>query len=189
MNQNDDVREGVSSAWSAGFYPIIIRKNDSFCVYLPEWKLSGEGATLDEAYQQFEANKRAVELRGEKYGLAFLTPEAYPTMKKKSFYQELALSFLKSSISVFAIVLIVVLLLPNLGAVFGHQIKNIIPADVRNPKFWAIEFPAKVNARLDALAPEDEERIRREWGRLLDRALLAWKPVVSTDHEEKPSHP
>jgi len=188
MNQDKNVKDEKSSVEAAEFHPIIIRRNGGFCVYLPEWKISGEGGTLEAAYEQFEANKKALELRAEKYGLATLTTDPYPTLKRKTFYQELALSFVKSAISVFATVLVIVLLLPNIGAAVGYQIKNIIPAELRDPKFWAIQFPSQVNAKFDRLTPEEEEQMRREWNRLLVRTGPIWRPFVSTTDKTKPSH-
>lgn len=189
MKEYEDVKEGKFSVGTVDFYPIIIRKNDGFCVYLPEWKVSGEGVSLEDAYQQFETNKKTVELRAEKYGLATLTPDPYPMLKKKWFYQELALSFVKSAISVFATVLVIILLLPNIGAAVGYQIKNLIPTEFRDPKFWAIQFPSQVNARLDRLAPEEEEKMRNEWNRLLVRTAPMLSPLASTANKPKPAHP
>lgn len=189
MSQHANVKEENSSVGAANFYPIIIRKNDGFCVYLPEWKISGEGASLEDAYLQFEANKKTIELRAEKFGLATLTPDPYPTLKNKSFYQELTLSFVKSAISVFATVLVIILLLPNIGAAIGYQIKNIVPSELRNPKFWAIQFPSQVNAKLDRLTPEEEEQMRREWNRLLVRTAPMLEPLGGTTDKTKLSRP
>lgn len=189
MSRHANVKEENPSVGAMDFNPIIIRKNDGFCVYLPEWKIGGEGASLEEAYLQFEANKKTVELRAEKFGLANLTPDPYPTLKNKSFYHELALSFVKSAIGVFATVLVIILLLPNIGAAVGYQIKNIIPSELRDPKFWAIQFPSQVNAKLDRLTPEEEEQMRREWNRLLVRTAPMLEPLISTTDKIKPSRP
>lgn len=160
------------------FHPIIIRRNDGFCVYLPEWRLSGEGSSLEEAYRQFEIDKKAFEARDLKYGLSAVTPEPYPTFKKKALLQELSLSFAKAATGMGAAILVAILLLPNIGAAFRNQAKAFLPAEMREPTFWIIQFPAKVNAQLDRLQPAEADQMQREWGRLIERTRFVWKPLA-----------
>lgn len=168
------------SAESRGFHPMIIRKKDCFCVYLPEWKVSGAGASLEEAYRQFELNLKTVEAHAAEFGLSALTPEPYPLLRKSAVLQELALFFVKVASSAFIVILLVVLLLPNIAAALRHNLKEmlpkeIIPIELKDPKYWAIQFPEQMNARLDRLKPEEEEQMRKEWNKLLGRTV----PVVS----------
>lgn len=184
-NKSENIKVNDSSDKEKGFYPVIIKKEEGFCIYLPEWRISGEGTSLEDAYKQFEANKKAVELRSEKYGLATLATDPYPKISKRSFYHELTLSFAKSAIGAFALVLVIILLLPNIGAAFNHQIKNIIPLELRNAKYWAIQFPAKINAQLDRVSPEEEVRIRREWGKLFERTTPILRHELSIPYRDK----
>ena len=180
MLRDETDGEKPTSAASKGFHPLIIRKQDSFCVYLPEWKVSGVGRSLEEAYQQFEQNLRSVEAHATEFGLAALTPEPYPVLKKAVVLQDLALFFVKVASTAFIVILLVVLLLPNIAAALRHNLKEvlpkeIIPAELKDPKYWALQFPAQMNARLDRLKPEEEEQMRNEWNKLLGRTV----PIVS----------
>ena len=169
------------------FYPIIVQRRGNFCVYLPEWKISGEGATLEEAFRQYEVNKKATEERLAKFELATVTPEPYPTIKMTAVLQDLILYLVKAASSAFVVILVVVLLLPNIGAALKHQIRGLVPLE---PKFWAIQFPSQLNARLDRLKPEEEEQMRNEWNRLLERTLPIWSPLTNRLPEKaKPDRP
>lgn len=163
-----------------GFHPLIIRKDDSFCVYLPEWKVSGLGLSLEEAYRNFEHNFKAVEASASEFGLAALTPEPYPVLRRGVVLQDLTLFFVKVASSAFIVILLVVLLLPNIAAALRHNLKEmlpkeVIPVELKDPKYWALQFPAQINARLDRLKPEEEEKMRNEWSKLLGRTI----PIVS----------
>lgn len=165
---------------SKGFHPLIIRGENNFCVYLPEWKVSGVGVSLQDAYTQFEKNFKAVQENAADFGLAALTPEPYPMLRKGVVLQELTLFFVKVATSAFIVILLVVLLLPNIAAALRHNIKEMFPkeiiaAELKDPRYWAVKFPAQMNARLDRLKPEEEEQMRNEWNRLLGRTV----PIVS----------
>jgi hypothetical protein len=180
MLRDENNGQKSSSVESKGFHPVIIRKDDSFCVYLPEWKVSGVGDSLEAAYLQFEQNLKAVEAHAAEFGLSALTPEPYPLLKKRAVLQDLALFFVKAASSAFIVILLVVLLLPNISAALRHNLKEmlpkeVIPAELKDPKYWAIQFPAQMNARLDRLKPEEEEKMRNEWNKLLGRTV----PIVS----------
>lgn len=192
MIRNETDTKNASSIESKGFHPLIIRKEDSFCVYLPEWKVSGVGSSLEEAYRQFEQNCKAVEAHAAEFGLSALTPEPYPVLKRGAVLQELTLFFVKVASSAFIVILLVVLLLPNIAASIRYNLKEmipkeIIPVELKDPKYWALQFPAQMNARLDRLKPEEEEAMRNEWGRLLGRTV----PIVSplTCQPQKKSTP
>lgn len=172
---------------SKGFHPLIIRKDDSFCVYLPEWKISGVGTSLEEAYRQFEQNCKAVEAHAAEFGLSALTPEPYPVLKKGAVLQDLTMFFVKLASSAFIVILVIILLLPNISVAVRHNLKEIITTELRNPRYWALEFPAQVNARLDRLTAEEEEKMRNEWSKLFSRTA----PIVSalTCQPQKQSKP
>lgn len=180
MIRNETDAKKSFSIESKGFHPLILRKDDSFCVYLPEWKVIGVGASLEEAYRQFEQNCKAVEAHAAEFGLSALTPEPYPVLKRGAVLQELTLFFVKVASSAFIVILLVVLLLPNIAAALRHNLKEmlpkeIIPVELKDPKYWALQFPAQMNGRLDRLKPEEEEKMRNEWSKLLGRTV----PIVS----------
>ncbi|CAI8285007.1 MAG: Uncharacterised protein [Gammaproteobacteria bacterium] len=171
------------------FHPLILRKDGSFCVYLPEWKVSGVGSTLEEAYRNFDQNYKAVEARAAKFGLPALTPEPYPILKRAAVLQELSLFFFKIASSAFIVILLVVLLLPNIAAAIRHNLKEmlpkeIIPIELKDPKYWALEFPSQMNAQLDRLEPKEEEKMRNEWSELLGRTVPIVSPMNSQPKEE-----
>lgn len=180
MLRDETDGEKFPSAASKGFHPLIIRKKDSFCVYLPEWKVSGVGSSLEDAYLQFEQNLQEVEAHAGEFGLSALTPEPYPVLRKGAVLQDLALFFVKVASSAFIVIVLVVLLLPNIAAALRHNLKEMLPkeiisAELKDPKYWALQFPAQMNARLDRLKPEEEEQMRNEWNKLLGRTV----PIVS----------
>jgi hypothetical protein len=187
--------EKLPSAASKGFHPLIIRRQDSFCVYLPEWKVSGVGSSLEEAYLQFEQNLKAVEAHAVEFGLSALTPEPYPVLRKEAVLQDLALFFVKVASSAFVVILLVVLLLPNIAAALRHNLKEMlpkemIPAELKDPKYWVLQFPAQMNARLDRLKPEEEEQMRNEWNKLLGRTVPIVSPLTCQQQAKiKPARP
>ena len=175
------------------FHPLIIRNNDSFCVYLPEWKVSGTGRSLDAAYLQFMNNMKAVANQNETFGLSALTPDPYPTLTKRAVIHDLSLFLVKIAASALILIFLIVILLPNLSASFHHAIKGVI----KDPKYWALDFPAKVNARLDSITPELEEKMIRDWKTLIERiapiftsilapqngAIIQREPVADSQHQ------
>lgn len=195
MLRDENDAQKPSSAESKGFHPVIIRKKDSFCVYLPEWKVSGAGSSLEEAYQQFERNVKAVEAHAAEFGLSALTPEPYPVLKKGAVLQDLTLFFVKVASSAFIVVLLVVLLLPNIAAALRHNLREMLPkeiisAELKDPRYWAIQFPSQMNERLDRLKPEEEEQMRNEWNKLLGRTVPIVSPLTCQPQAKvKPARP
>lgn len=171
---------------AGGFHPLIYRKGEDFCVYLPEWKVSGVGASLDEAYIQYERNLEMVRDRSAEFGLGDLSPEPNPIFKRREVLHELSLFFLKVASTAFIVILTVVLLLPNISAAFRHNLQAIWSAEMKDPKYWALQVPEKLNAKLDRLSPEEEEKIRNEWGRLTGRILPIFS--ASTCQTDVESH-
>ena len=189
MTVNDTDEKESLSIESNEFHPLIIRKDSSFCVYLPEWKVSGVGPTLEEAYQEFEQNTKAIKAHAAKFGLSALTPEPYPVLKRTAVLQELKIFFIKMASAVFTVILLVVLLLPNISAALRHNLKEmlpkeIIPVELKDPKYWALQFPAQMNDRLDKLKPEEEEKMRNDWNRLLGRTLTIVTPTTPQQKED-----
>jgi len=165
------------------FHPLIVRNDDSFCVYLPEWRVIGVGSSLEEAYREFEEKCGIIEAHCKEFGLSAFTPEAYPVLAKGAFLSEFMLFFLKAVTGVFVAILLVVLLLPNISAALRHSIEEILPKEViltklKDPRYWALQFPTEVNARLDQINPEDEEKMRIEWGKLLSRTVPVASQIV-----------
>ena len=164
------------------FYPLIIHNNNGYCVYLPEWRISGTGISLDEAYRKFEQNFKAIEEHAEMFGLATLTPEPYPQLKKRAILQDLALFYIKVASSALIVILSIVLLLPNISAAVRNSLKEmlpkeIIPIEMKDPKYWALRFPEEINTKMDKLKPEEEKIMKKEWNKLLNRTL----PILNTN--------
>jgi len=151
------------------YQPMIIRNSSGFCVYLPELNIMGIGDSISEAYAQFESKFQEEELRSSEFGLSAFKSEPYPSLKRQSLLNELAIFGAKVAVSAFAIIFVVVLLLPNISAAIKHNIREIIPMELRDPRYWALQLPEQINARLDRLKPEEEAQIQKEWGRLIGR--------------------
>jgi hypothetical protein len=116
------------------------------------------------------------------FGLQVLAPETYPGLKRSAIFQELMLFWIKVGSSALIAVLTVVLLLPNISAALRHNIKEIIPKEIfspelKDPRYWAIQFPSQMNARLDRLKPEEEAQMRNEWNKLLGRTVPIFSPL------------
>ncbi len=176
MSQSDNskISSGSSSAQS---HPFIIAADGGFCVHLPEWNVSGEGTTVEEAYRNFEINRAAFEQRSQKYGLSSATASSYAIVRKPLFWQELSLFFMKTGVAAAAVIIVVVLLLPNLGAAVRHQVEALVPATLKDPLFWAVQLPTKINGRFDRMEPADREQMNREWNKLIDRSAPALRAL------------
>ncbi len=148
------------------FHPLIIQKDDSFCIFLPEWNIAGEGKTLEDAFRQFEMQKQSLQMRSAKYQLATISTEPYPALKRGKILQDLTLFFMKTVMATFAVILIGILLLPHIGAAVRNQ---IFPTSEGILNRWAIDFPTKLNNRLNRITPEEEEKMREQWSKLLKR--------------------
>jgi hypothetical protein len=161
------------------YQPIIIRNDSEFCVYLPELNIKGVGGSISDAYAQFESNFHKEELQSAEFGLSALKSEPYPSLKRKNLRHELALFCTKVAVSAFTIILVVVLLLPNISAAIKHNIRESIPMELRDPRYWALQFPEQINARLDRLKPEEKEQIQKEWKSLILR-IQSVAPQLNT---------
>jgi len=155
--------------YGMNYQPIIIRNDNSFCIYLSELNIRAVGDSISEAYAQFESKLREEELQAEEFGLNTFKAEPNPSLKRKNLLHELAMFGTKVAVSAFATILVVVLLLPNISAALKHNIREAIPMELRDPRYWALQFPEQINARLDRLKPEEEAQIQKEWGRLIGR--------------------
>ena len=151
------------------YQPIIIRNDSGFCVYLPELNIKGVGCSITDAYAQFEGNFDKEKLQSTEFGLSAFKSEPYPSLKRKNLLHDLALFGTKVAVSAFTIILVVVLLLPNISAAIKHNIREAIPMELRDPRYWALQFPEQINSRLDRLQPEEQKEIGAQWGKLVER--------------------
>ena len=154
---------------AGGYRPIIIARDNGFCVHLPEMNIRGEGQTVEEAYRQFTANLAGYGQRSKTYGLAAAGP-LYTPLRKSALWQELSLFLTKTAVAAAAVIIVVVLLLPNIGAAIRHQVSAMVPATLKDPLFWMVQFPTKVNGRLDRMEPADAAQMNREWSKLIERS-------------------
>jgi hypothetical protein len=182
MNQCESGPGEATFIMAKGIHPMVIRKTSGFCVYLPEWRVSGVGPSLEDAYRDFESKMSVAERNDAEFGLQVLAPETYPGLKRSAIFQELMLFWIKVGSSALIAVLTVVLLLPNISAALRHNIKEIIPKEIfspelKDPRYWAIQFPSQMNARLDRLKPEEEAQMRNEWNKLLGRTVPIFSPL------------
>ncbi len=79
---------------------------------------------------------------------------------------------MKSVLSVIAVILIVVALLPNINAAFRSQVSSFFSAELKQPKYWAIQLPTHINNQLDRLNMEEEEKMFTEWNKLKERTSV-----------------
>jgi len=174
-NNNSDV--GIPS----NLHPTIIQNENGYCVYLSEWRVSGIGETLDGAYRQFQENLKLIQLNNSKFGLAYLTTDAYPTIKNGDIRRDLVLFFSKVAASVVIVIALVIALLPMINAALKNTLsqstQGIISAESRDPRYWALKFPTDINARLDAMSTEEREKMFKEWNQLITRTSLLWRPL------------
>jgi hypothetical protein len=179
MSENNMQGSGGNS-FANEFHPIIIGRENGFCVHLPELNISGEGKTVEEAYRQFEINRATFEQRNKTYGLATVGPQPYSPVRKPVLWQELSLFFTKTVVAAAAVLIVVVLLLPNIGAAARYQINALVPASLKDPMFWMVQFPTKVNGRLDRMEPADAAQMNKEWGKLIDRSTPVLRALKCT---------
>jgi hypothetical protein len=59
----------------------------------------------------------------------------------------------------------------------SQSAQGIISAESRDPRYWALKFPADINARLDAMNTDERETMFKEWNQLITRTSLLWKPL------------
>jgi hypothetical protein len=167
-----DLRSDGASP-GAAIHPVIIDGGATVCVYLPGANVSGEGVSVDDAYRQFKINYAAFEQRERTHGLAAVRPQPFAPIRKPVLWQELSLFFTKTAIAAAAVIVVVVLLLPNIGAAVRYQVNAIVPAQLKDPAFWMVQFPAKVNGRFDRMEPAEAEQMKKDWIKLLERATPA----------------
>ena len=153
----------------SGYSPAIIAGANGFCVHLAELNISGEGTTVGEAYRRFTENLAAYEQRSKVYGVAAVG-STYTPMRKLVLWQELSLFFTKTALAATAVIVVAVLLLPNIGAAVRYQASAMVPATLKDPLYWMVQFPTKVNRRLDRMEPADAAQMNSEWNKLIDRS-------------------
>ena len=168
------------------YQPIIIRINSRFCIFLPELNIKAIGNTIEEAYEQYEKKLQEENQLNADLDINALISEPYPTLKHKKLLHELAFFSVKVTISIFSFILVVVLLLPNISAAINHSIREAIPIELRDPRYWALKFPEQINARLERLKPEEQEQIGEQWAKLKERVQsLSGQTVACTNNKVK----
>jgi hypothetical protein len=170
MMDNNTMQGSEGTSPTNGSHPIIIGRDNGFCVHLPELNVSGEGKTVEEAYREFTANLAAFKQLSKNYGLGTIGLQ-YAPVRKTALWRELSLFFTKTAVAAAAVIIVVVLLLPNIGAAVRHQVSAMVPATLKDPLFWMVQFPTKVNGRLDRMEPADSAQMNKEWSKLLDRSM------------------
>lgn len=167
--------------FSERFNPLILKKNNSFCVYLPEWKISGVGLTLEDAYNEYSKNLKSTCDHFNKFGLSNLTSEPYPKIKNREIKRELTIFLSKVFLSSIVIVMIAVALMPIMSAALKDALKKtsdgLISAELRDPRYWAVKFPSDINEKLDRMSEEERKKMLAEWNELLTRTSPLWKPL------------
>ena len=169
------------------FNPLIVRNKDSYCVYLPEWRISGVGVTLDEAYEDYRKKFNKVFDDFNRFGLSNLTPEPYPNIKNGEIKRSLTLFLAKVTLSVVIIALTLTALLPIMRAALNDALRNsansLISAESKDPRYWALKFPADINEKLNKISEEDRNKMFKEWNELLIRTSPLWKPLKCNSKE------
>ena len=144
------------------YTPIIIQNEAGFCVYLPGKGISGEGATLDDAYKEYLGNLTDNEKRAERYSLATITQDPYPIIKHRDVVRELITFWLKAVSAFIIVIIVLVLLLPNIRAAAEYQISE-------SARFVAFDLPQILITKIDKLKPEEEAKISAEWGQVIKK--------------------
>jgi hypothetical protein len=166
---------------SSKFNPIIIKNKNGFCIFLPEWKISGAGATLEDAYFEYNQSLKEKEDSFNKFGLATLSAEPYPNLKNADIRRDLILFLSKVALSTIIIIAVFIALLPIMRAALRDALTQstqaLISAESRDPRYWALKFPTDINAKLNRMSPEDREKMLKEWNELLTQTSPLWKPL------------
>lgn len=182
MNDKIVYTEAEENKLSDKFTPLIIRNCNGFCVHLQELNISGEGKTLEDAYQQYENNKKQLEARVSRFGLEAVTVEPFPTIKRGVLLRDLTYFFTKTVLGSFAVILVIIILLPNISNAVSHQITTVLNAVIRpefqNAKFWATELPEKLNIQLDRLDSKEEAKMAAEWNKFYNRVNPILGPLL-----------
>jgi len=158
------------------FRPIIIDNDDSFCVFLPEKDIVGEGPTLNEAYSNFREVLAQRTNQEARYELADYSNDPFPYHRKTFFLRELGTFWLKVSTGVALACFILVLLLPVMRTAIEHHvakvadtISNEISFNLLSKKFWAINVPTRLNQQYSNLSAAELDQLKAEWQLLLTR--------------------
>ena len=139
-----------------------------------EFRLKPE--SLDELYLEYQetlAQRLSLE---ESYEITGSGQEPYANLRYQRVFQELGVTLLKTASVVLIAVLIVVLLMPVIRASLSHHTKTIVAEftptisnELYSAKYWAIEVPSRLNERYDQLSVVEQDRMKKEWSKLLAR--------------------
>jgi len=156
--------------------PVIIDNDDSFCVFLPEKNVLGEGSTLEEAYCNFREVLAQRTNQEARYELADYSNDPIPHHKKTFFLRELGTFWLKVSTGIALACFIFVLLLPVIRTAIEHHATKVVntisadlPIELLSKKFWAITVPTQLNQNYSNLSAAERNQLKSEWGLLLTR--------------------
>lgn len=150
-------------------FPIISSSGSEYCVYSYKYGILGTGKSITDAYEEYKNKLSVQEELLENFGLSSRYSMNKPNAKSYEVINNLVSFFLKSIIASFAVVLVVILLLPHAGSSFRHQITSLLPNEIKSGKYWAIDVPSNINSKLDALSKEEQEKIVYEWRKIISR--------------------
>jgi len=158
------------------YRPIIIHNDDSYCVFLPEKDIVGEGPTLTEAYSNFRQALAQRTNQEARYELADYSNDPFPYHRKTFFLRELGTFWLKVSTGIALACFILVLLLPVMRTAIEHHVAKVantisadIPVELFSKRFWAINIPTQLNRNYSNLSATELNQLKSEWGLLLTR--------------------
>jgi len=158
------------------FRPIIIDNDDGFCVFLSEKDIVGEGSTLAEAYSNFREALAQRKTQEAQYELADYSQDPFPYQRNTFFLRELGVFWLKVSTGIALACFIFVLLLPVMRTAVEHHVAKVantissaIPFNPLSKKFWAINFPTRLNQQYSNLSAAELNQLKSEWQLLLAR--------------------
>jgi len=156
--------------------PVILSKENEFCIYLPDKNIMCVGESLDDLYLEYEkllAQRLSLE---ENYEINDSGHESHANLRYQRVFQELGVTLLKTTSVVIIAVFILTLLMPAIRASLSHHTKKIvadftptISNELYSAKYWAIEVPSRINERYDQLSVVEQDRMKEEWSKLLAR--------------------
>ena len=156
--------------------PVILSKENEFCIYLPDKNIMCVGESLDDLYLEYEkllAQRLSLE---ENYEINDSGHESPANLRYQRVFQELGVTLLKTTSVVIIAVFILVLLMPVIRASLSHHTKKIVAEftptisnELYSAKYWAIEVPSRINERYDQLSVVEQDRMKEEWSKLLAR--------------------
>lgn len=172
--RNQVSRRPVNTTQS--FAPVLLTREGEFCFYLAEKNVAGTGATIEEAYAQYEMTLQELEVKQKKYGFIVGIEDPHPTKRYSSLLQDLLIFGIKVVLGVSLAIYLTIAALPVITVSIEHQISNLeeiithrIPEKLFSERFWLFELPQRLNDKFEDLTPSDQETLRKEWETLFER--------------------